>query len=77
MAESGATSKKPPRAKRQLPRLGFSLRALLPLAAATVLLLGGAFLAWQAWLVWLTERAVAEAVELRPRIVAAVASFKG
>ena len=77
MAEA---SSKPPKAKAASPvtlalaRLGHSLRVLAPLALATLLLVLGAFLAWQSWLVWQVERGAEEADRVRATTTAVIAA---
>jgi len=61
-----------PSAKRRLPRLSYrpDPRVLLSVAAATVLLAGTAFLAWQTWLVMRESSGAIEAERLRTELVA-------
>lgn len=49
------------------------LLRLLPLALATLLLCLGFFLAWQGWLLWRTERGIAEADRVRDVAIATIA----
>lgn len=49
-------------------------RVLVPLALATVLLVLGAFLAWQGWLVWRTEHGAEQADRARAVTIAAIAA---
>ena len=71
---------KPPKAKTASPlnlalaRLGPSLRVLAPLALATLLLVLGAFLAWQSWLVWQVEHGAEEADNVRATTIAVIAA---
>ena len=71
---------KPPKAKTASPlnlalaRLGPSLRVLAPLALATLLLVLGAFLAWQSWLVWQVEHGAEEADKVRATTIAVIAA---
>ena len=71
---------KPPKAKAASPltlalaRLGPSLRVLAPLALATLLLVLGAFLAWQSWLVWQLEHGAEEADSVRATTIAVIAA---
>ena len=71
---------KPPKAKAASPltlalaRLGPTLRVLAPLALATLLLVLGAFLAWQSWLVWQVEHGAEEADSVRATTIAVIAA---
>ncbi|HEY6942820.1 MAG TPA: hypothetical protein VI238_15300, partial [Dokdonella sp.] len=50
-----------------------ALRTLGPFALGTLLLVFGAFLAWQTWLLWLTQRGIDNADAARAEAIGAVA----
>ncbi|MFI4970852.1 MAG: hypothetical protein ACHP7D_11660, partial [Lysobacterales bacterium] len=57
-----------------LARFAPDLRVWVPLALATFLLAGGAFLAWQSSLVWHTENGIEQADALRAGRISAIAA---
>jgi len=65
--------------KEQLARLGSrvlpGLRSLGPFALGTFLLVFGSFMAWQAWLLWLAQRGVANADEARAQVIGTLAGY--
>jgi phosphomannomutase/phosphoglucomutase len=56
-----------------LARLGPAWRVLAPLALGTLLLVLGAFLVWQTWLVWQVDHGAQEADSVRATTIAAIA----
>ncbi|HEU4663232.1 MAG TPA: phosphomannomutase/phosphoglucomutase [Dokdonella sp.] len=71
----GASGKASP--KEQLAQLARraapALRTLGPFALGTFLLVFGAFLAWQSWLLWLTQRGIENADAARAEAIGAIA----
>jgi len=65
--------------KAQLAQLGArllpGLRSLGPLALATALLVFGAFMGWQGWLLWLAQRGVASADVASEQVIARIAGY--
>ena len=68
---------RPSRLKAMLVRFGPSLRVLVPLAFATLLLALAGFFAWQGWLVWQTEHGAVEADRVRADTIIAIAGQIG
>lgn len=62
----------PPWLSGALKKAGPRLRVLAPLALATLLLVLGAFLAWQAWLVWSAAHGTESADRARMQAITAV-----
>ena len=62
----------PPWLAGALKKAGSRLRVLAPLALATLLFAGGAFLAWQASLIWSAQHGVASADLARVEAIAAI-----
>ena len=68
---------RPSRLKAMLVRFGPSLRVLVPIAFATLLLALAGFFAWQGWLVWQTEHGAVEADRVRADTIIAIAGQIG
>jgi phosphomannomutase/phosphoglucomutase len=73
MAQRGSTKSPGAQVTQLVARFLPGLRSLGPLALGTLLLILGLFLAWQTWLVWLTQRGIENADEARAGAIAAIA----